>query len=67
MSHKCCSIAFNIRAVAVAEARRYLFPSIASGYLSYKTLVSSKLRSRVIVHKKSASKKYTPGLVLRDL
>ena len=36
MSRKCYSIAFKLRAVAVAEAQSYLFPSIVSGLLSYK-------------------------------
>ena len=36
MSCKCYSIAFKLRAVAVAEAQSYLFLSVASGYLSYK-------------------------------
>ena len=42
MSHKCYSIAFKLRAVAVEEAQSYLFPSVTSGLLSY------KWRSRVI-------------------
>ena len=41
MFRKCYSIAFKLRAVAVALAQSYLFPSVASGRLSY------KLRSRV--------------------
>ena len=35
MSHKCYSIAYKLRAVAVVEAQGYLFPSIASDCLSY--------------------------------
>ena len=31
MSRECNSISFKLTAVAVAEARSYLFPSIASG------------------------------------
>ena len=34
MSRKCYSIGFKLRAVAVAEAQSYLFPSVASGCLS---------------------------------
>ena len=36
ISHKCYSIAFKLRALAVAEAQSYLFHSVASGCLSYK-------------------------------
>ena len=36
MSHKYYSIAFKLRAVAVEEAQRYLFPGVTSGLLSYK-------------------------------
>ena len=36
MSHKCYSITFQLRVVAVAEAQSYLFPSVVSGLLSYK-------------------------------
>ena len=44
MSSKCYSIAIKIRAVAVAEAQSYLFPSVVSGCLSY-ICQSSKRRS----------------------
>ena len=36
MSRKCYGIAVKLRAIAVSEAQSYLFPSIASGCLSYK-------------------------------
>ena len=51
MSRKCYTITFKLRALTVAEAQRYLFPSVASGCLSYKR------RSRVNVRSKSASRK----------
>ena len=61
MSYICYSIALKLRALAVVEAQSYLFPSVASGCLSYKSL------SRINARTKSTSTKETPGLVFKEL
>ena len=52
MSHKCYSIAFNCKSCSSRGTQSYQFPSLASGYLSYKR------RSQMNARTKSSSMEY---------